>query len=121
MMMERYAETFYVQDRVLRNEPFDEPWDMQEVYTDGHQIRGVFLQSGSNEAGSADGDTIRINGRFVTEPNAPVRAQMTIRRESDNMYFRLSGEALRAPEQAFARLKVFAARAIGGAGYDEWA
>jgi len=118
MMLERYAEVFYVQDRVLQSEPFEAPWDMQEVYADGAKIRGVFLQSSSNEVNSAHGDAIRVNGRFVTDPNAPVRAQMTIRRESDNTYFRLSGEALRAPEQAFVRLKVFAARVVGADGLE---
>ena len=114
MMIERYGEIFYVQDLTLERSGFCEPWDMRDAYVDGAEIRGVFLQGSSEESSSAVADTVRGRGRFVTTPDAPVRAQMTIRRKSDNMLFRLVGEAIRSPEQAFARLKVFAAQASGG-------
>jgi len=114
MMIERYGEIFYVQDLVLDSSDFCEPWDMQETYVDGAKICGVFLQVSSNESSGTAADVVRTRGRFVTTPDAPVRTQMTIRRASDNMFFRLVGEAVRSPEQAFAKLKVFAAIVSGG-------
>jgi len=115
MMIDRYGETFYVQDVILERSDFCEPWDMQESYVDGAKIHGVFLQSSSGESSVAASDVTRARGRFVTTPDAPVRAQMTIRRASDNMLFRLVDEAVRSPEQAFAKLKVFTAHTNGGA------
>ena len=115
MMIERYGEIFYVQDLILDSSDFCEPWDMQEAYIDGAMICGVFLQGSSGESLGAAADAVRVRGRFVTTHDAPVRTQMTIRRASDSTLFRLVGEAVRTPEQAFARLKVFSAQVSGGA------
>ena len=111
-MLERYGEGFYVQEQHVGESLFPPPYTNEAVNVDGIQIKGIFLQSGSNEKVSAEAKTVRTRGRFVTSHDTSLGAQMIVRRASDNTFFRLVSEALTVPERSFVNLKVYAAEVM---------
>ena len=104
MLLDRYGEIFYT-----------EAYEMGE-YVQKQQIIGLFVQRSSAETESAAADIINTRGRFITTLDAPVSAQMSVKRASDGARFRLVGAGLRPPPQAFAQIIVFDAAEIYGEG-----
>ena len=90
-LMERYNETYYVQEFVEKPPsfppPFDTPiWD----YADGRAVVGAFTQSKSDEVRTAEAQDIQTMGLFVT--GSHIDTGSVLRRVSDNAYFKIIGE-----------------------------
>ena len=111
-MLSRYGEPFYVQEYVRTPTGWPWPNDYVKELGDSTEIIGLFVQDSSNEGVQNQVQGIRTGGRFATSPGAPVDELTTLRRASNDKFYRLIGDPLVSPGRAFSQLKVFASNVI---------
>jgi hypothetical protein len=109
MAMHDYYVKFYVQEFIKKPTGFPPPFDFEYIYADGVDIYGLFVQDSSSEMLIAGAQGLRTRGRFATCPNVPLRDGEIVRRESDNVFIRIIGDAKQSPEQAESQIKLFTA------------
>jgi hypothetical protein len=112
MAMHDYYKKFYMQEYVKVPSGFPPPGDFDYVLSDGTDIYGVFIQDSSSEMLVAGAQGLNTRGRFATRPNVPLRDGEIIRRESDNVFIRIIGDAKQSPEQAESQIKLFTGEII---------
>ncbi|MCL2816122.1 MAG: hypothetical protein FWD23_16130 [Oscillospiraceae bacterium] len=100
--MSDYYEKFYIQQWLPKPGGFD-----GEIFgwSDGAEIRGLFIQDTSKEMRIAEAQGVNSLGTFATDINAAIKEGDVIRRESDNAYFRITGVSVKSPVPAMVQIQ----------------
>lgn len=107
--MKHFYEPFFTQG--LTQTPSGWPPPNQWIYTygDALEFKGLYIQDTSDQMRIAHAQGIKTRGRFVTAPDVPLSDGMTVRRMSDNVYFKIIGDPKQSPARARAQVKTFEA------------
>jgi len=111
--VKRFYEKFYKRELVEVPSPFPPPWDIPSWEDgDGTEIDGVYLIEDSTEVRIAAAQGVRTRGRFCCHPGVSLQNGDTVRRVSDNVFIRLTGDPKRSPAKAKAQIQTFEAEII---------
>ena len=101
-MMNEYYEKFYIQQWATVPDGFG-GW--RWTWGDGIDFMGVYIQDQSTEMRIAEAQGISSIGTFATDINIPIEEGDVIRRESDNLYFRITGKPVKSPDPAVSKIQ----------------
>lgn len=90
--MQSYYELFYKQEMVQVSSGFPPPWQYDWIMGDGAEVYGVYIRDDSTEMRIAGGQGLRTVGRFACSPSVPIESGITLRRVSDNNFYRITGD-----------------------------
>ena len=107
--MKDFYEEFFIQGSIRIPAPFPPPWDWTIIHGDLKLIMGVYIQDSSTEMMIASAQGIKARGRFVSAPDSPVTSGVTVRRVSDNHFFRIIGDPKQSVKKARSQVKMFEA------------
>ena len=111
--MKRYYEKFFIQGLVELPSQFPPPWDSPSwIPGDKEEIDGLYLIEDSTEVRIAAAQGVRTRGRFCCHPGVSLQNGDTVRRVSDNVFIRLTGDPKRSPAKAKAQIQTFEAEII---------
>jgi len=115
---EKYFEDFYVQEFKDVDSPFPGDWDNKphKVWGDGVKVRGEFFGSRSGEQGVAGSRDVKTEGEFTTHPTTAVSTGTVLRRASDGLFIRLTGDPKESVSFAISQIKVFDSVVTDGQG-----
>ena len=105
--MQSYYELFYKQEMVQVSSGFPPPWDWDFIMGDGAEVYGVYIRDDSTEMRIAGGQGLRTVGRFACSPSVPIESGITLRRVSDNNFYRITGDPKVSPKKARIQTMLF--------------
>jgi len=110
MAMKDYYEPFFTQELVRVPTVYPPPYDWIWEMGDGEEFVGLYIVDNSQEVRIASAQGIKVGGRFVVDPDVPIKDGDVVRRVSDDVYFRIIGEPKISPKQARSQVKLFQAQ-----------
>ena len=101
-MVDNYFTTFYIQQWTTVTDGFG-GWVWK--WGDGIEFQGLYRQDQSTEMRIAEAQGISSIGTFITGMNIPIEENDVIRRESDGLYFKITGKPVMSPEPATVKIQ----------------
>ena len=111
MAIKDYFEEHCLQEKTFAPSGFPPPDDKVCKHVDGAEVRGLFVQSQSDNVIVASARGIKTRGRFAAPPDAPLSDGDVVRRKRDGLLIRIIGDPIQSPAQAESSFKTFAAEA----------
>ncbi len=108
MPFEDYLEAFYVQEYAEKPSGYPPPNDTVQEWGDGAAVQGVFVLDQSAQARIAEAQSTKTVGRFICPMGsaAPKNGDV-LRRASDSVFVRITGNPKNSPAPAEEKLSVF--------------
>jgi len=107
MDLSRRYEVYYLQKVSGATTGLPPPFDIENIFTDGCVVMGLYVQNASDTRTVADAGRVVTQGRFVTGTNEDLLPDHVLRRASDSMFIKLTNDAMVASPHAISQFKLF--------------